>query len=159
MCACLVGDQMHPTHRGGRAGEGVNVGHVLGKKRGGPQSRANGAVRVPVITPSRSDVFEDTPIAITPHSSDDDVVLYTVDAPHDFKINPFATKTEQAGQVRVRVCASLFAVHFCACAHCRRDVILQVYTCSVIASVAMEVGRWNTGAPCARPRNCTWLLA
>lgn len=74
-------------------------------------------MRVPVISPPRETVFEDTPIMITSHRPGHEVVLYTIDAPHDFKINPFATKTEQNNQVcshawRPLICvARLFQKH------------------------------------------------
>lgn len=63
---------------------------------------SGGGVRVPVISPPRETVFEDTPIMIMPHRPGHEVVLYTIDAPHDFKINPFATKTEQNNRVSSR---------------------------------------------------------
>eukprot|EP00038_Savillea_parva_P022345 m.37383 g.37383 ORF g.37383 m.37383 type:complete len:697 (+) comp5524_c0_seq2:203-2293(+) len=54
--------------------------------RGGP-------VKAPVVFPPRETIFEDTAITITPQRSSE-TVLYTIDAPHDFKINPFAPKAE-----------------------------------------------------------------
>lgn len=57
-----------------------------------------GPVRVPRLNPPRETIFEGTPITITPHHPSE-TVLYTIDAPHDYKISPFATKSEKAGRV------------------------------------------------------------
>mmetsp|Transcript_6398 Transcript_6398/g.18977 ORF Transcript_6398/g.18977 Transcript_6398/m.18977 type:complete len:724 (+) Transcript_6398:228-2399(+) len=58
-----------------------------------------GPVKVPVVYPPREVIFEDTPISITAHRSSE-TVLYTVDAPHSYRINPFATETEKNGMLR-----------------------------------------------------------
>eukprot|EP00037_Helgoeca_nana_P010399 m.91388 g.91388 ORF g.91388 m.91388 type:complete len:680 (-) comp20181_c0_seq7:43-2082(-) len=58
-----------------------------------------GPVRVPRLNPPRETIFEGTPITITPHHPSE-TVLYTIDAPHDYKISPFATKSEKAGRLK-----------------------------------------------------------
>lgn len=62
-----------------------------------------GPVKVPVLYPPRETIFEDTPITLTPHRPSE-TVLYTVDAPHAYKINPFAAETEKG---RVSSCPAV----------------------------------------------------